>query len=91
MNGFDTKDIDIKNKGALISLVREALDDPTLTEAQVWDRGRRWDSHQTLHILFGAEQIFGVEFTSEQMERVEGVEGLLAEIDASLAASAVTS
>lgn len=78
--------VDSNRMLALIDLVREALDDPKLSEPEVWDRERRWDSHQTLHIIFGAEQIFGVEFTSEQMERVEGFGELLGVIEQSLAA-----
>ena len=70
---------------ALITLLREALGRPELSFAQAGADNQKWDSHQTLHVIFGAEEIFGVQFGSEQMERIDGVDTLLAEISAARA------
>jgi acyl carrier protein len=39
-----------------------------------------WDSISMVNILFKAEEVFGVEFTSQQMEQVRGVADLRAAI-----------
>ena len=70
---------------ALITLLREALGRPALSLAQAGADDQKWDSHQTLHVIFGAEEIFGVQFGSAQMERIDGVAALLTEIRAARA------
>lgn len=65
-------------------LVREALAAPSL---RVEDMSSvKWTSHQTLDIIFGAEQQFGVEFSSEQMETIENFESLLKALTDAVAA-----
>lgn len=65
-------------------LVRQALETPTLRLEDM--ASAKWTSHQTLDIIFGAEQKFGVEFSNLQMESVESFETLLKALTEALAA-----
>lgn len=65
---------------ALYELVRETLESPRLLQEEILRAVGLWKSHQTLHILFGAEEICDVQFSSQQMENVDGFETLLTAI-----------
>src|SRR5262245_53104951 len=62
---------------ALVELVRQALEMPGLRQEDVPQSAGVWNSHETLHILFGAEEICAVQFSSTQMENVDGFETLV--------------
>ena len=81
-------DLSASESQALTALLREALGQSDLSLSQGGADEQKWDSHQTLHIIFGAEEIFGVQFGSAQMERIDGVAALLTEIRAARAGSA---
>jgi acyl carrier protein len=66
---------------AVAQLIRDALEAPTLSLDDLQDPARPWTSHQTLDIIFGAEQALGVQFSSEQMETVQSFATLVAAIE----------
>ena len=67
---------------AAVNLVRDTLGVLSLAPAEAPPGQQQWTSHQTLDIIFGAESIFGVQFSSEQMEEIQSIETLLSAVKA---------
>jgi len=66
-----------RDVGAVVDLVRDVLGDPRSELAPHGERLGRWKSFQTLDIIFGVEQAFNLQFTSEEMETIEDLDTLL--------------
>jgi acyl carrier protein len=79
MSVFTDSEID-----AVYQLVQDALGASDLSREEL-KTDAQWTSHQTLDIIFGAESIFGIQFSSEQMETIDGVEALLVALASSRA------
>ncbi|HVY85830.1 MAG TPA: hypothetical protein VG943_11895 [Caulobacterales bacterium] len=62
---------------SLVQMVRDVLKRPDLSEDEIVSAVGAWSSHETLDILFGAEELCGVHFSSAEMESVEGFDALL--------------
>ncbi len=61
----------------LVEIVRAEVGDVALTPSTHAADVRGWDSVAMVNVLFSLEEAFGVQFSSSQMERAEGVASLL--------------
>lgn len=63
----------------LLALVAEHVGDGVrLSPSSLAAEVKGWNSMAMVNILFAVEDVYGVEFTSQQMERVDGVPSLIA-------------
>ena len=83
MIGLSSSEID-----AVHRLAREALGLPDLSREEL--AGHQWTSHQTLDIIFAVEDMFAIQFSSEQMETIDCSDALLVAIQAARASTAPT-